>query len=337
MSNISNEEAEDILSSPLTYFKDKDGYIYWSKGINTPDGKLVANLVYIPVTNDKADRFISSTGHTYIKRIMDNCIDVPTIDDLPQEIQLKINDRMWRCPITNAGFIAVSTNDISDVYSPRKAFIDAMSSDCPHSMIVYSLQMMLEECGISQACCGVYGALQVKMQNMSNGPLKDIDIVVYGIDNYNFFKNINEKLLDKYGFERYHSDRSLPYDYSDIVLRIIRRRDLALCLVHKTGLMIEIRFVRSPKDVKTFPVDFFINHGINTTFYGIIENDKEVVATSPSTYVVRTDDNRIKKVTSLNYRMVGAAFTNERVSVNGLETSDNFVVLTKPNHYIVSM
>lgn len=335
MINISQSDIEKKLATPLTYFKDEKGFIYWSKGIRTPNNKLVSKLVYIPLPQNKADRIQIQTKTTYIKRVIDNCIDMPSIEDLPIKTQAEIKNIMWDNPLNQAKFITVSIDNIKEVYNPIKAFTDEINSKKPHSIILNDIKKLFKESGISESCYGLYGALQVGMQKLSGESIKDIDLIIYGLDNYKLFRKIDDKDLNKYGFARYNREDSFPYQYNDIILKNLHRRDKALALFYKNGLKIEIRIVRLPKDKKTFPIDFFIKQGVESTFSGIIENDEETVATSPSTYVVRTDDNRVIKVTSLNYRMIGAAFINERVSVKGLETSDNFVVLTNPDHYIV--
>ncbi len=315
---LKESEVIERLAKPLTYFKDKKGFVYWSKGIVIPQtGRIIANLVYIPVPHSLANKIQASTGNYYLKRVVDYCNNDPPFDDLPPETKSHIDERKWENPITHARCVAVPPQDVTEIYGPRGALLIALNENRRHSETLYRLMEMFDQCGISSEQCGLYGGLQTGMHGLSSNDPRDIDVLLYGLDNFGKFQNIDAGLLEKFGFTRNDPTRRYTVDtFSD-----------------EHGTKIANRFIRSPEDPKTFPDDYFTNAGTETLFTGVVEDDNEAAAVSPTTYIVHSGE-RLLKVTTLAYRLIGAAFKNETVQVRGREVANNFVVLDYPHHQI---
>lgn len=322
------------LSYPLTYFKDIHDLIYYSKGILAPNGNLISTLVYIPENSEIAQLIQLKSNQKYIKRIIDCSFDKINYSNLSKQNQNYINSRIWMNPESRAKYITVPIVDIKEIYNPRKAFQDAQNEGGIVRVVLNDLRNLFDHVGIANEDCGLYGALQVQIYKTESSKPKDIDVIVYGLDNFKIFKSIQNILLNKYNFKRFDKKFIDTKTYEFRILKNLYRRDKELALIHKSGIKIETKFIRNSKDKKTFPMNFFNNVGMDCTFKGRVINDDEAFTIAPSTFVVKSNSNRVVKVTSLIYLMAGAAFKNEKVNIIGRDIGDNFILLDSPIHYI---
>lgn len=155
----------------LDYFRTNDDIICYVKGYCHPDGLISAIPVFWP---DSQGKRIHESGRRYCKDVKDRIIKIPV-------------------------------EDIVEVFKPTAAFERFLAES--EDSIWRKIALAFIEAGISQEDIGIFGSYLVGLAKRDGGIIKDIDFLIYGLDNFRKLRNGGlERIRERLGLGRISQD-----------------------------------------------------------------------------------------------------------------------------------
>lgn len=316
----------DIL--PYTNFVGPGGITFCSEGV-VHNGVVKASAVYFPDKNGSRLRFEDNTHHE--KMIFDGTVgEEKSFTELAKEVLFHFYHIGQS---TGQRFIRVPEPEIERVYDHRESLQEILKGKHKAPELLQSkLQKTLTflgKQGIDPNNVGLYGGLQSFLVNKSNQDFKDIDLVFYGLENVEVMKRVAKLTQIGKTFSSKDRVRSTPED--------MRKRRHELTRIYlpddNTGTYCDVKVLRNLNDPVSYPYDAKIEGRISVV--GTIIDDTEAYST-PTTYLLETDDGQKLNVSSVKYDFIAGAEKGDKVQISGMKCMDiDHVILIDPdNDYI---
>jgi len=260
------------LSIPLTmkreftdldYFLSKDKIVYLVKGYYHPPGGVFAYPVFWPDKN--GDRRHTQWGR-YKKDVSDFG---KKIFEIHPEYQHDFVPR--NTPL-------VLEKDILEIFHPRDK-IKQFKQEWQGSVWYDIFNYLTEKLGIAEADMGIFGSYLVGLNRDGKGKhVKDVDFIVYGLENFHKVKNSIEDLLDYFGFShiskehiRYHQEK-----FGKLFDPAVNSFDKTLAnkwsaIQIKPGILNTLRFVYKEDEIPPNPISSPVE--VLIQIEGIVEED----------------------------------------------------------------
>ncbi len=230
----------------LDYFFTKDGIFYIVRGYYHPERGVFANPVYWP---DKNGNRLHSNGKRYYKDVVEF-----------NKKTFSLHSEYCHNFVPH-NFPLVSRKDIVEVFRPRdkmQQFLEEEKGTIWHDIILYLVETM----SVSPEDIGIFGSYLVGLNKNTKGQhIKDIDFVIYGLDNFVAVKNGMEKLLKHFGFGhisdehiRYHAAKFGREFFSsaNTFEKILANKWSSIQVA--PGLLNTLRFVYEEKEIPLNPI-----------------------------------------------------------------------------------
>lgn len=248
----------------LDYFQTKSGIIFIVRGNLHPDRRVLACPVYWPDTS--GDR-ISYAGDRYRKEIIE------VADD--DRINLTFADKSKFVP--RNGFL-VPLEQIIKRFDPRKC-VNKFKIEFAGT-VWRSIYDEVSRSGVAEKDMGIFGSYLVGLyRNMSGEMVKDIDFLVYGLDNCILLKSKMNRILAETGLSPI-SKQHIKYETQKLGRMFsTEHNSFGLTLANKwssiqiaPGILTTIRFVARPGEI-ALPDTFFDPIAGEGIFKGTIVDD----------------------------------------------------------------
>lgn len=331
---LEKNNSSPIQEAPfLTYFEDKYGLIYYSSGSLThPNPNLVRSvLAYIPADENIATRRQLVTNKLYIKDVDNGGLKKVENGGIVEATKDIIYSRYTQDPLTGEPILAVPVDEVIKVYNPREAFKDlvegrALVPSDDFNTALQKARTIFTEYGIQEKNIGVYGGLQVMLLHTSGREVRDIDMVIFGLDNLPLIKKIaSDYRLPADNLSKSNSGLH-PYNRANIRRDYYSRFEIG-------EFPIEMKLVRDLEDTNNYP-DNWVWSGVVDLDEGIVLDDSEVL-TIPASFLIRTVEGKEKRVSTAMFNYLGAGWIGDRVRFRGKVGIDGHILITDPNdHYI---
>jgi predicted nucleotidyltransferase len=233
----------------LDYFRTKDDIIFLTKGYYHPEGFVIAIPVFWGTPDGER---IHLSGKRYHKEI-DEVFNKRLFRLLPQYKNSEIPKSAARVPL----------NDIVEVFKPQRAFKKFLTEGNKKSIwykIAFSFQELAK---ISLDDVGIFGSYLVGLAGKEEkDPIKDIDFLIRGLDNFRKLRNGGlKKIHEKFGFSPISQDHIAWHvkkygEYFDQTLtsfpETLKRKWPTLQIA--PGILSTIRFVYKKDEIPANPI-----------------------------------------------------------------------------------
>lgn len=247
----------------LEYFLSKDKIFYITKGYYHTKNSIFAYPVFWP---DKNGERVHPRLGSYTKNISD------------------FNEKIFKLhPEYHHKFIPsniplIPKSDIIGIFNPRdkiKIFLEQKHTTVWHDIFIYLTKNLF----IPTQDIGIFGSYLIDLhQDKKNKHIKDIDFVIYGLDNFYKIKRNIENLLTHFGFKhistehiRYHIHKFGTLFDKDVNSFKKTLANKWSSIQIKPGLLNTLRFVYKAEEIPPNPIITGIESLIQIE--GIVEND----------------------------------------------------------------
>lgn len=309
----------------LNYIKDKMNYLYCVRGVANPKNRILASLIYVPETEDLADRKDIKNNIFYIKKIIDTPLDNPSIKNLSkknkeyiEKIKIRLNKKEF--------IVAPKRKDIIEVFShvPLAEGLNWIDNKTRRFL------NLLQRNGVPFREIYLYGSKSIGLKRIKNNTQpSDVDIIIRGLKYLENLKSLDEKKLLKVGYKRYYSEKNHKSD--PLTLSNRRKRNMLSFVGLDNKSLIDVKFIRSNKDINSYPK--LIRSKIPITIRGRIINDSETT-TMPCCYRVLDEKNKEWIVATNLFRYLGVAYNEDKVEIRGLKVQKSKILVNRSHHYI---
>lgn len=243
---ISTPLAMKHKFTDLDYFLSKDRIVYLVKGYYHPPGGVFAYPVFWP--DENGDRTHAQWGK-YRKDVSDFGKKIFEIHSEYQHNFVPQNTPL------------VPLEDILEVFHPRnkiKQFKQEWKGSVWHDIFSY----LTERLGIPESDMGIFGSYLVDLNRDEKGQhVKDVDFVVYGLENFSKVKNGMEDLLKHFGFSHISKEHIVYHQEKFGKLFNEKINSFEKTLANKwssiqieSGLLNTLRFVYKAEEVPVNPI-----------------------------------------------------------------------------------
>lgn len=317
------------------YIKTKDGVVFIVNSAIHPKNKIRASVVYFPRSDgNRVDR---KTGRKYIKKIE----EAPSADSLI----LKIHPEYFpgKEEVIRNCFL-VPINQVVEHYKPRHFLKECLKKNILGDSRWKKLILAIDKiANVPLNDIGIYGSLLVGL----NKDVSDVDIVIYGQNNLEKFRDNFELLLANTGIKKASRKQRIakiikwkkiaknnpkysPIEF-DKLQRIESRRWSRICVYGDD--ITSIRFAYNddeiPQEVITSPVIKEVR---------ICGKVVDSIRTHFCPKVAKVAvDNRILEVITYNFLFLSCVFDKDEVEIFGNYRKDGqreYITLDEPSHYI---
>jgi len=308
----------------LDYFRTKDGLVYLVKGNHHPDNIVRAYPVYWP--SETGERYHLTRG-SYHKK--------PTDPNNNELYRIYPQYRPSKEPLSVP---AVQVKDIEEHFLPRQAAIRFAHDQEQQETIWNELYKSLLEAGVPQEDVGIIGSYLVEVhRDKEDRHIKDIDFVVYGLENMKKVKRNIEMIRQKLNATAI-SPEHVAYHAKKYQGILSPESTLALSLQRKwpalqlaPGLLDSIRFVYYPEE--TPPDPWALDKKEEIILQGEVVDDTHAVF-MPRRFTVAADKNY--QIVIPYWGWYSPVRNKDKVKIKGVLLEDNkTVVLLSQEHYLI--
>ena len=323
----------------FSYIRDTNDFIFITLGLEI-NGDLLVGLVYVPDENGK--KIYPKTGVRYSRVYFDG-----HAHELKQ-IKSSVSPNQYRQlqglrsinPIDGEEYLLLPKNKIVDSSDPMKGLASLMTNPRLKFVIPY-FEEALKICkmfDIPEQQVGIYGGLQAGLESVetTNGrKLNDLDLVVYGVDQYSNLAS----LVQARG--SYVTSESKYFEKKDFRALIYPKRWSLSCFLLQKGMGCDVRIGRLPNDRNSYldaweNISKLVKETVNYEDAEVIDASESL--SLPVAYTVKLKDARVLKVVSSYYSFIAVATVGDKVRVSGCMVGSNYLLITSsdPNeHYII--
>ena len=305
---------------------------------------ITSCIVYKTITNpNDANRVRVADGSLH-KKI--------TLDGTPKEELIYLDDHnlmellsfLYLMNDNNERIVAVPASEIDTLYSPRESLLKILMDRVPGlpKEIVHKVKKAvsyLVENGIPLEDIGVYGGLQTFMIHFDpnlrgkasdSAPLKDIDLVIYGLKYVHGVKTLAEKNIK---YKKAGKNTRVSHVSEEIRSR---RHELSRIYIpnDQDGLFCDIKIVRDMDDRNLFSSEFSLT-GKDIVLSGTVIDAKESLCSTP-VFQLLIRDIGIVTISSSKYNFIAAVSEGDVIRTRvACTTNDKYFSLSDPqSHYI---
>jgi predicted nucleotidyltransferase len=328
-----------INNDAYTYFELKSGLLCYTYGYDAryDDKHMVCSTVGY-LTPSSTGRVQTSSGRNVQKFIYEgNELELDTDKaflQAPEEIKYYIKNHLRIHQSTGEQLFVIPNNstDITIAYDPRQALNNIIKNEQligeKQKIALVQAIHIFNTYGIETSDLGVYGSLQTGI--VTNSLKTDIDILVYGKDNYQKIVNLSEK----------HSTRGeVASKYTNINNSTLwkRARDKRTSLSQvrlDDATHIDIKMVRKPPDELLLDFQNLKMESDLVELEGIVIDASSGLMT-PSTYQIESHGT-IYTVGTRLYVYLGAALRGNRVRIKGRKVAgqNSVIIADQKEHFI---
>lgn len=309
--------------SDLDYFMTKDGIIFLVKGDYHPPGRVFAYPVFWPDRkgerhNPELGRYSKHVSDTNNQRIFEMKPEYRHID-IPQATPL------------------VPETDVIRVFEPQQRLADFIMSE--EEGMWHQLYNSLKYFGIPPQDIGIFGSYLVGLHGNQHGEhLKDIDFVIYGLENMRRVKaaitslrerlNANPISPDHIKYHAYKFGRCFSPDLNSFNLTLANKWS---SLQLAPGLLSTLRFSYKKSELPTNP--------ISGRPLGLIQLKGKVVTDEgtnfmPRTFGLITSRSEIWQVVTYFWGFQSAVKIGDEIKVSGQLHTGNVISVDAGDHGI---
>jgi len=309
----------------LDYFRTTDKVIYLVKGDHHDSGHVRAYPVYYPDGNGERSHEIHGS---YRKDPND-----------PDNERLYARHPAYRPTREPLSVPAVSVEDIEERFLPRDALERFLDDPEQKDTIWWQMYLALhEEAGVPQEMIGIIGSYLVELhRNKERWHIKDIDFVIYGLENMRLVKESIEQVRSRLGASgispehaAYHAQKFSGILGPQTTLeKTLSRKWPSLQLA--PGLLATLRFVCQPDEV--LPDSWALEKVEEVVISGeVIDADYAVFM--PRRFTVQTESGTYQVVIPY-WGFHGCVQEGDRVEIGGVMLSDEqTVALLGQEHFL---
>jgi predicted nucleotidyltransferase len=180
-------------------------------GYEHPPGRVFAFLKYIPETwkNHFNVDYLGNTWKHEKQKLFraEQLYTAKNYQTFLETFRKNFTDFVYFCPFREKEVLTVPLNTIKQVYVPNECLqrlVRIKKKDSLQRMAIDLIKMLSAESGIGTEDFGVHGSIALNMHTAKS----DIDIVVYGADNFRRLERTIDKLV-KTGTLSYRSNNRL--------------------------------------------------------------------------------------------------------------------------------
>ncbi|MDH5745662.1 MAG: nucleotidyltransferase domain-containing protein [Candidatus Bathyarchaeota archaeon] len=179
-------------------FVAKEGFIFNVFGYEHPSNRVFAFLKYIPSKFKKLFnvRFLERTWKSERLKLFraEKLYTAQNYQTFLETFRNNFPNYVYFCPFREKEVISTPLNSIKKVYVPKECLrwlIRIKSKDSLQEMTLDLIDLLSSESGISVDDFGVHGSIALNMHT----PRSDMDIVVYGAQNFRRLEKTIDKLV----------------------------------------------------------------------------------------------------------------------------------------------
>jgi len=306
------------------HFIDKRGLLFNVKGPHHREGKVRSSLIYIPMPFPTGKQHVE-TGIHYAR----------LIDDIGNVFCARnVNEVYYQDPITADSFVAVPVADIEKYYGvleEKDRVMKLFEADHP----VFKVLNKIKNMGISEASLGFFGTALARVLNRQRGTdfISDVDIVIYGVDNYRKWLEVYEEALKDWliwpgmSRNRYRDfSGNFPFSFEEATKQFGERR--CPYKLRLGDVKFDIRFAYT--DGEEPPEERFSPMKEIKTSGTIVESVNS--GCCPAVYKIESDKEGLVRILTYRHHYRHLFNKGEDVTVFGMLTSNPQKTITLERH-----
>ena len=190
-------------------FTTKEGFIFNIFGYEHPADRVFAFLKYIPAELKTLFhiRYLEKTWNFQRQKFLraENLYTAKNYQVFLETFRRNFPDYVYFCPFRGKGVISTPIGSVKQVFVPRECLYRLTkleTKDSLQKMTLDLVDLLSTESGIRLEDFGLHGSIALNMQTLKS----DIDLVVYGAQNFRRLETTINKLVDA---------RALSYKFSN--------------------------------------------------------------------------------------------------------------------------